>query len=530
MENYFRRQKSRLFEFIEHTTKSQVREIGPLGKADKPIRWLLTIWALSGIMLAVAAGLLYLRWDGFSEQGEVTFSAVSWLLYKGCPLYTALDAADRYSLQHGPNIYLVIGGVMKLLGPSYMTAKLANVLALFLVILFSWLWLSKLVKKQDALWLVGLESWLLLHWHYSFAARPDSLMLLCVTVSMYIVTTARNRLLIILGTGISLGLIINLKVHGIFYLLPIILIAYQQLNRRSLVAIAAVAMSVAIGPFLLPQVSFVNYMLWLTQSAHMGISLGNVLAKVVLVFELSMIGVAVGVIGKINLRRFYQQHRTIILILLGSLIVPAIVGSKPGSGTNHLMPYIPVYIYIMSLLAADIRAKTGERAGLIRTRLAINLSRAFLIALLILVTISGVGKSISLIKPKSNGDRAAVIQELLLIEKLYSGMTMEVGYGEERSLQAYRDYAVLLVFHGNPYLVDKVALGDMRGTGLPVPDATIDKVKEGAVKIWLIPADNTPFAIHEFDESFREAFFQNYRLTARTRYFDIWIHYNNPSN
>jgi len=490
----------------------------------------LNIWSLSGIIIAIVAALLYLWWNGFSEQGEVTFSAVSWLLYKGYPLYTALDSAERYSLQHGPNIYLAIGGVMKLLGPSYTTAKLANVLALLLVILISWLWLSKLANKHDALWLVGLESWILLHWHYSFAARPDSLMLLWVTVSMYVVTTARNRLLMMLGTAIPMGLIINLKIHGVFYFLPVLLIVYRRLGWQCLTVVGALALPLAVAPFLLPQVSFTNYILWLTQSAHMGISFGNLLDKVVLIFELFMILVAVGVIGGIDLRRFFLRHRLMILTFLASLIVPSIIGSKPGSGTNHLMPFVPVFIYIMLLLAAEIRARIGRGSEVGRTRLATNLSYVFLVSLLILNTVSGVGKAISLIKPSSNGDRAAVIQELQEIESLYPGRTLEVGYGEGKSFGAYRDFVVLPVFHGNPYLVDKVALGDMSGTGMPTPAATISKLKGGAINIWLIPAGNTPFALREFDDSFRQAFVQNYRLTTRTRFFDIWIHTSDPES
>jgi len=488
----------------------------------------LNIWSLSGIIIAIVAALLYLWWNGFSEQGEVTFSAVSWLLYKGYPLYTALDSAERYSLQHGPNIYLAIGGVMKLLGPSYTTAKLANVLALLLVILISWLWLSKLANKHDALWLVGLESWILLHWHYSFAARPDSLMLLCVTVSMYIVTAERNKLLMMLGTAIPLGLIINLKIHGVFYSFPVLWIVYRCLGWRCLMVVCALALPLSVAPFLLSQVSFTNYILWLTQSAHMGINLGNLFDKVVLIFELFMVLFAIGVIGGIDLHRFYLRHRPMILTLLGTLIVTSIIGSKPGSGTNHLMPLVPVFIYMMFLLATDVRARIGRRPEVVRTRLAINLSYVILVSVLVLNTISGVGKAISLIKPTSNGDRAAIIQELQGIEALYPGRTLEIGYGEEKSFATYRDYVVLPVFHGNPYLVDKVALGDMHGTGLPTPAATIDKLKGGAIQGWLIPKGNSPFALREFDNAFRQAFVQNYRLTSRTQFFDVWIYSSDP--
>ena len=387
---------------------------------SKLLRWLLIIWAFTGIGCLLITPLLYARWDGFLEQGEVTFSAVSWLLSQGHPLYTDLAAAERYSLQHGPVIYLVIGSVMKVLGPSYTTAKMANVVALLLSLVVSWLCFSKLTNKKVALYALGLESWLLLHWPYAYLARPDSLIVLCVVISLYIATTKENKLVLILGTAVPLGIMANLKIHGFAYFLPIMAILWPRLGWRNLLYVGALALMIGIAPFLLPEISFTNYTLWLQASVSHGILWHNIFAKVLLLTELVIILVAVGVIYRINLRDFYSRNRRLLTTFLLSLIIPVIVGSKAGSGTNHLMPFIPVFIYVMVLLINDIR-QTAYLALPIRGTGAIKLSYFLLVLVFITTTAGGINGERRALKPILSYKKAKILQQLKSIEDRYAG-------------------------------------------------------------------------------------------------------------
>ena len=106
------------------------------------LKKLLLAWAVAGILLALVTSTMYLLWPGFGEQGEVNFASVAWLVSNGQPLYTDMDAAARYSLQHGPIVYLLIGGIMQLLGPSYVTAKLSSVVMFWLILLLSFILLT----------------------------------------------------------------------------------------------------------------------------------------------------------------------------------------------------------------------------------------------------------------------------------------------------------------------------------------------------------------------------------------------------
>lgn len=238
---------------------------------SKLLKYSLIIWSLVGIALLTLTSLLYLNWNGFIEQGEITFSTVSYLFSEGYPIYVAIDAAEQYSIQHGPIIYIIIGSFMELMGPSYLTAKLANITALLLTIIISWLWYSNVLNKKTALFLLGLECWCLLHWTYSYLSRPDSIMLLCMTVGTYIAATKRSRLWLILGTAIPLGIMINLKIHGFIYFLPILALIYQYLSWKDFLKLGCITIILAIAPFLLPQVSLENYFMWLTMSLSHGI-------------------------------------------------------------------------------------------------------------------------------------------------------------------------------------------------------------------------------------------------------------------
>lgn len=198
--------------------------------SSKLTKRVLSTWSFLGLILMVLTSFLYLNWPGFGEQGEVNFAAISWLMYHGHPLYTSVASAERYSLQHGPIVYLITGGIMEIFGPNYITAKLSGIIMLLAFLTLSFVWFSRLAPKRLAFILLGLEIWLLFHWHDSYYIRPDSALVLCMLISLYVITTVKDKKTLILECAITFGLIINLKVHGVVYLVPIIALLCPQLK------------------------------------------------------------------------------------------------------------------------------------------------------------------------------------------------------------------------------------------------------------------------------------------------------------
>lgn len=123
-----------------------------------------------------------------------------------------------------------------------------------------------------------------------------------------------------------------------------------------------------------------------------------------------------------------------------------------------------------------------------------------------------------------------MVQDVQSIEKLYEGKTIEVGYGEDKSYHIYRDTIPFPVFHGNPFLIEAVALTDMEVAGWPMPSITIKSLGDGNIQVWLIPVGESPLAMTHgsknqlFNELFRQLSLKMidwFQYTA-LRYLGVW--------
>ncbi len=134
-----------------------------------------------------------------------------------------------------------------------------------------------------------------------------------------------------------------------------------------------------------------------------------------------------------------------------------------------------------------------------------------------------------------------VTHDLESLMATHPGETMEMGYGD---LKSYYDpqyqltyYRPVLVFAGNPYTIDAVALFDFQLSGLALPDSTITYLKSCKTRIWLVAKNSPPFSMVTvytlidarvlpgallFSDAFREVFFDRYRKQGSSRYFDVW--------
>lgn len=117
------------------------------------------------------------------------------------------------------------------------------------------------------------------------------------------------------------------------------------------------------------------------------------------------------------------------------------------------------------------------------------------------------------------------------MEQRFVGKSLAMGYGNNDS---YRDtnLKAALVLDGNPYLIDSGAMMEMEVTGLEIPKATHDALRNGMIDVWLIPAGNEPFVLHNhypplapvFQPSFRKVFLDHYSICHRTEHFDVWCY------
>ncbi|WP_196591926.1 hypothetical protein [Pectinatus frisingensis] len=482
-----------------------------------------TLYSFLGLAAIIFIGVTYVCWVGFIDHGEVNMSAVSWLLAEGKPVYTDLNADERYSLEHGPVIYLVTAGVMRLMGPSLLTAKVPGYVALVLSIIISAICFYRLVGIKKAIYLIGLETWILLKWPFIFMNRDDSFMLLCMVIGLLSVMARDSKNFI--GIGISLGILVNLKIHGFIYFLPILVLAYKYDGWKRVVCGLLLAFAIAIIPFLLPEISLVNYLQWLLKAAAHGISIkifvGNLIYTLLLVFLI----VAMGFLYGVNWNSFCQEHRALIITSAISTLIINIIGAKLGSGSYHLIPLVPILLYFVALIIKVNLVNTSQK----------KMYAGAVLALIVLLVVSGnaINSQQRLLEKINKYSYAAnVIEEIRAVESNYNGHTIEIGYGEDKTYSFYRQFIPLLVFDGNPYLVDGAALMDMQLAGLPMPQTTISDLTNGKTKIWLIPKGNEPFSLHSyydsshalFEKSFGDTFKEHYSLVEQLIYFDVWVY------
>lgn len=478
------------------------------------------LWAFSGMGLILAVAYTYLNWPGFGEQGIVTFTTVSWLLAQDQPLYTAIDAAERYSLQHGPLIYLLISWSMKFFGPSTFSAKLPGVLFFTFSLLFSGVWLFKRLRLRQAAFLFGLECWFFSHWQYQYYSRPDSLLLLLLTIMMLFIVIKLKSHLQLLLLAFLCGLLINLKAHAVLYALPLFPLLWQQhlLTLKNILPYTGLSLVTALLPFLHPAISFSNYLFWLNSSLLHNYSLQNFLPKLLIILILSLIIICLSFISEINLSGFYKKHRGFLITLFFSMLTVSSIASKSGSGTNHLIPFIPMIIYIMVLILnyPDKREPATSQNKFF-------LPVTVLTLLLLVITVGGGKRELSFLQKMSSNSHQNILTEYYAIEDAYQGKTIAVGDGEAPTYIPYRDLIPLPVFKGNPFLIDAVALGDMNASGIPLPEKTLQALKEGKIQVWLIPSNHSPFKTGAYGAEFQKKFCDNYVLIESRHFFDIWI-------
>ena len=113
----------------------------------------------------------------------------------------------------------------------------------------------------------------------------------------------------------------------------------------------------------------------------------------------------------------------------------------------------------------------------------------------------------------------------------HRGEPIALGYTGEQTywLNLYRADLPL----ATRFVVDAGALMDMQAAGLELPPATLAALREGAVKLWLLPHEGKPFTLRNwypdaphggdlFGEEFRRVFAERYEKIEGTRYFDLW--------
>ncbi|MBK9304748.1 MAG: glycosyltransferase family 39 protein [bacterium] len=238
------------------------------------IRPALAVLAAIVCLAFLSTSLWYLNHDGYASDVEAMVSSVSWWVQTGGPLYHAPDADPQYSVLYGPVVYLATGLCLDLLHPSIFAAKLGALLALYASVVLLYLTIRRLVSGALAFGMTAIA--LMLYWTGGTSAmlvRPDPYILTAVCLGLYAAGASR-RVPAVVGAALALGLAVNLKVHAVLYLLPVLTLLDERHGSRATQAALALGAVAIVAPFALHDgISLVNYLSWILIGAHHGLEL-----------------------------------------------------------------------------------------------------------------------------------------------------------------------------------------------------------------------------------------------------------------
>jgi hypothetical protein len=482
-------------------------------------RRLITASTLLGLAAYLAIGIWYAAEPHFFDNAEPTIPALAWLFRVGQPLYPSVDAPARYAHIYGPMAFIPYALVFAALGPSIAAAKALGVIVALASLAFLHRTIRQHASPPRALTLTGACALLLLLFrNYSFWTRPDPLQLLFVSASLFFATSGRGSVSALL-VGLSSGLLWDVKFTGPLYSLPVFALLQCRSGWRSAAIAAATGLVVSVAPFLFwPNVSLPNYLAWIRLSARTGLLLSLLRQNIEWAAYLSLPLLLSFYAVPRGRRPSGPEWRNMLLGLGLGVCAVVVAAAKPGAGPYHLLPFLPVIMYLVSWQISN--CSRSETVDSVVARAAI----AFLLATA-MIAVAQQARLITTIMARSG---ARELEDIKQFADSHTGV-VEMGYGDTEALSLERP---ILVFRNGSYLLDQPAVREHQLQGVEIPRATIDALAECRVKYWLIPKGERPFGTLNaysavlmrplYSPEFREAFAATYKPVSSTAYYDVW--------
>lgn len=481
--------------------------------------------ALVGVLalLAYPGIALWYAWDPhFFDNAEPTIPALGWLFHVGKPLYHVPDSAERYAHIYGPMAFIVHGLAQGALGPGLRISKGIGVAAGLVSLLLVYGAIRRHGSAVRAAALTGVCALLLLSFrHYSFWTRPDSLQLLSVSAALFFAVTATSGRGDLSATlvGLASGLLWNMKLTGPLYSLPVFSLLHRRTGWRGTFIALAVGIVTAVAPFAcFSNVSLVNYVTWLRLSAQTGLLLSLLRQNIEWAAYLSLPLLLSYYAVPREHRSRGTEWRTLMMALLLGICGVVIAAAKPGAGPYHLIPFVPIIIYVVSWHATDFSSSTTIDPVLPRAS----------IAFLLVAVMIALGQQAQLISTMSARRALREVDDITRFAEGHTGV-IEMGYGQTEALSFARP---ILVFRNNSYLLDQPAVREHQLEGIDVPKATVEALASCRVRYWLVPKGEPPFSGVNgypavflrplYPDDFRRVFHATYKRVSTTTYYDVW--------
>ena len=497
---------------------------------DKTLLKLLVVLAGIAILYYLIISVSYVLCSSFLDHIEPTMLIQSLLAQDGKAIYTSPESENCISLIYGPSTTFFSTFLLGLF-PDHLI--LVSKLSGFIMGIASIAILFYIFSKHSKYGLLAMAfsiSLFLPFAHFSFWNRPDSLILLTVSMSL-LSTQTKSKPFSILLFAVSLALAVNAKMHSIFYFIPVFYLYLINRGSKNLFRSLSISILLFFIPFLHPSFSITNYSFWIFHATTHNI-IPYTLTKN-LTFSLFFIAPLIVIESYLQIRHGLRpQYKKEIIILIVSSLPVIILGAKEGAGSHHIMPFAPTIVFL------TLKALQHANEHILEKRAR---SRWFsfmgLIGFSWLITsiLFSIKVQFRVIDHILSDNRKTLIQELTNIKKKYATQKIAMGYGGDNNYH-FTFFRPLLYSTSHDYFLDAPAIMDMLKSDIPIPEQTLEKLKNQDYDLFVIPLGAEPFSMNTlyspvhplFTSDFRNIFSCNYNKIRETEHYSIWEKRDRP--
>ncbi len=462
--------------------------------------------------LALSTGLAYLIYPNYFDHAEPTVAIIGQIVAAGGQAYPQGTDWQFNGLIYGPGLYLLNALGTELFDPI-LGSKLPGVLSYAMGLSLIW-WLLPSTIPRAMLVLIYL------FYEFGFWNRPEAHLLFLSALGIALI--ARPQTWTMYGLGLLAGLATSFKFTGFLFFIPLVFARLIQGNSwRSLPFAVLLGLGVACLPYALPAFSFHNHLAYIqllaTQTLSASLMQSNV-AYAVFSF--------LPVVWLWAIQRKHPQRRQLGLIILVDAVVELLVciaASKPGAGPHHLLPGVPIKIWLVHQLTF----KNDENARAFR----------FLGLVVLVMSIYYVSYGypkflrVHLVSFESISRQFQAKRELK--QFIQNNPSPLIGVSDDKhenySLSFYRPYAFTPDYKSK---LDPVAFMEVNYT-LEVDDSLLaEKIRACTYKSIILPAQGDPFDLSNlyfkykkplFTDNLKSIFTSSYKLLKRGQFYDVYV-------
>jgi len=449
--------------------------------------------------LVLAAAFGYLFYPSYFDHVEATVATLGVIFSQGGQIYPTLPDYSLHGMMYGPGLSEIQSMFLETGLPVILASKIPSVLAIFSAVFLLFKVLKNNLARGYLLLLVPFGL-------YLFWIRADPYFLLLVTAAL--MTAARSEGIVaalILG-GLA-GVASSLKMHAAIYIVAAVIVVWppRVITINKLIAFLIGMVIVFFVVFIPQQVSLSNYIVIIKLASKHGLMLRNFLESI-----FYLIGMTLPVIFVLALSREVRNaYLTRVAALIIIEVAVSVIGSKPGSGVHHLIPFIPINAY---LLQQAILSAKDRQIGLDPLKYG-----------LIALSVGGFIHAVNIVR-SIQGAQPTAAELRLEIEKLvplYPGLIL--GLADESSYD-HVFFSPLLEKKGF-HQIDYASYMDLNFSGIS-DDVFANALDDCKFPYIALPSKGAPFSMHNpftqkplFSDSVRRRFAARYiKLNEHNHY------------